>query len=166
MQLLAKLRPKASHILIVERDDGHTFLKATFNPRTALQTLNGAGMLTHRWQAIDSPHAEEIALRVAGEFEVYRVDAHGPWFIAEYDDVLRTLQDFDIATGKRVRDDRFQLQQPVQVESVGRGVISAFSGRLIVVKLDQPRGNVSRVLAPRSLVKPVIRADASRGAAA
>lgn len=157
MQILRRLRPTAAHVLIVERDDGHTFLKSTFNPRGTLQTLHTAGMLTHRWEAIDSAHAEEIALRVSAEFNLYRVDAFGPWFATSYDEMHRVLKDYDAATGARIRDDRFVINQRVQVTGAGRGTVVKVHSKDVVVNLDEPLAGTKQVLAPKALVRPVLR---------
>lgn len=157
MQFLKSLRPQAAHILIVERDDGHAHLVSTFNPRGVIARLNGAGMLTHRWQAVDSEHAESIVAAVGMAFRYARRDAFGPWFAADYDDILRVLNDYDPATGKRWRDERFEIGSRVQVAGAGRGHVKSFRGPMIVVKLEAPQGAVGEVIAPKSLVKPVLR---------
>jgi hypothetical protein len=162
MNLVKQLRPRAAHILIVERDDGHTYLASTFSADNALYRLNGAGLLTHRWLAIDTPHAEDIVAAVAKDFAPARLDAFGPWYLADYDEMLRTLQDFDALTGKRLRDARFEVGARVQVTGAGRGHIKAFRGPMLVVKLDSPRGSCSEVITSKSLVKPVLRVIATR----
>jgi hypothetical protein len=157
MQFLKSLRPQAAHILIVERDDGHTHLISTFNPRGVIARLNGAGMLTHRWQAVDSEHAESIVAAVGMEFRHARHDAFGPWYASDYDDVLRVLNDYDPATGKRWRDARFEIGSRVQVTGAGRGHVKSFRGPMVVVKLETPQGDSREVIAPKSLLKPVLR---------
>lgn len=157
MQILNSLRPRAAHIVIIERDDGHTFFASTFNPRGVVARMSGAGFLTHRWQAVDSPHAEEIVKAVGREFNLHRVDAFGPWYAADYDDILRVLNDYDPESGRRWRDARFEIGTRVQVQGAGRGHIHSFRGPMVVVKLDTPRGTCAEVIAAKALVKPVLR---------
>lgn len=157
MQILKSLRPKAAHIVILERDDGHTFLTATFNPQGVVLRLNGAGLLMHRMQVIDTQHAEPIVEAVGRHFSLHRRDAFGPWYAADYDDVLRVLNDYDMQTGRRWRDERYEVGSRVRVQGAGKGRITGFRGPHIVVDLDGPAGATSIVIAPKSLVKPVLR---------
>jgi hypothetical protein len=163
MKLIRHLRPRAAHILVVEPDDGYTFMKATFNPHGTLQALNGAGLLTHRWEALDTAYAEEIALRVGAQLNLLRVDAFGPWYVADFDDVMRIMHDFDLETGRRMRDARFEVGQRVQVTGAGRGHITEIRGSRVVVKLENPTGPLECVVASRSLVKPVLTMVCDRG---
>lgn len=160
-----QLRPRAAHVLVVERDDGHVFVKATYNPRGRLIALNAGGCLTHRWHAIDTPHAEEIALQLGADLRVQRLDAHGPWYVAEFEDVMRRIAAFDPKTGERIPA-AIAMGALVQVSGAGRGEVKAFRGDYLVVKLDEPLGgHVNTVLAPRALVKPVLRVVAGDRAA-
>lgn len=158
MQILHAIhRPTAAHIVIVERDDSHTYLASTFNPEGCVRRLNGAGLITHRCQVVDSPYSEEIVEAVGREFKLHRQDAFGPWYVADFDDVLRVLNDYDMQTGRRWRDARFEVGARVQVQGAGKGCIKSFHGQKLVVSLDAPVGAAREVIAPRSLVKPVLR---------
>lgn len=157
MQIIDSLRPRAAHILIVERDDGHTFLDSTFNAPGSIARLNGAGLLIHRWQVVDTDHAEDIVRLVGHQFELHRRDAFGPWFAADYDAVLRVLNDYDTNTGKRWRDERYTIGSRVRVEGAGKGKLTGFRGRHLIVTLDSPAGGAHQVIAPHTLVKPVLR---------
>jgi hypothetical protein len=158
MQILKTIRrPKAAHIVILERDDGHTYFASTFNPQGVVLRLNGAGFLTHRCQVVDSPHAEAIVEAVGRQFELHRRDAFGPWYVADYDDVLRVLNDYDTETGRRWRDARFEIGARVRVTGAGKGAIKGFRGQMLIVTLDTPSGAAREVIAPKSLVKPVLR---------
>ena len=71
--------------------------------------------------------------------------------------MLRVLNDYDFETGRRWRDARFELGSRVRVQGAGKGSIAGFQGQMILVKLEAPSGAVREVLAPKSLVKPVLR---------
>ena len=159
MRYLSNLRPKAAHILVVERDDGHTMLDATFNVKGRLALLNGGGCLTHCWMAIDSPYAEEIVAQVAHELRPFAKDGFGPWYAADYQKVARLVGDYNPTTGARYRDMRFEVGGRVSVAGAGKGTLTGFRGPMLVVKLDKPCGHANSVIASRAIVKPVLRAS-------
>ena len=83
-RFLESLRPRAAHIVLVERADGRVLVGATFFPRERLVLLRAAGLLEKSWSIIDAPHAEEIVAALRAAVRDVELDAFGMWFALPY----------------------------------------------------------------------------------
>lgn len=167
LTMISNIRPKAVHLLVFEAGEGKTCVKSTYNPRGWLLMMNAAGCMTHRWKAIDTPYAEEIASAIAGRLKVAQLDAFGPWFAAEYDFVMRIVDEYDFTTGRPLVDIAYGVGARVLVRDAGCGCVRSFRNGHLVVKLDKPLAEgVNTVIAPKAIVKPVVRLAVGGGAPA
>lgn len=83
-RFLDSLRPRAAHVVLVEREDGRVLVASTFFPRERVVLLRAAGKLGRAWSIIDSPHAEEIVAALRAAVADVELDAFGAWFALPY----------------------------------------------------------------------------------
>lgn len=151
-----------------------TFL-VTRHPAAQIEHL-GTQLEVSRSMVVTTPHAERIANELRTELADQVVSAWGnhPYFLADWEEVERLVGEFDHASGRRLRRGDVAVGDPVQVEiktaagdeaRKARGEVSAIHGRRYLVRLERAIGDLVSVWAPRSLLKPVIRACALVAAA-
>lgn len=155
---LKRIQDRAGYVLVVARGDGKVLLLGTDNARNRLIAINGASPLEHEVWAFRTDYFREIAAQLRARFDLYSDDAFGLWFHTDPRVLLDAIEEFDLATGRRVRmGELLRVDGRVTVKDFGAGVIRSIDARGAVVKLDNPRGGLSQVIAPRSLLKPHVR---------
>lgn len=145
----------APHVVVMERSDGYVGFAASRSPNDYLVAV-GKHAIIERTEVRPMCHSESVVEQLCGGFEF---DPGNRWGPIDFEKAIAELDAFDPMSGERRSLDYFVRGDRVWVKGAGKGRIRAFthSGRF-VVELDVMVGGMTRVEAPRSLVKPLIRA--------
>lgn len=156
-------------LVAVRTATGVVTFKVTRRPTEQVIHL-GTQLVIDQRSVLATPHAERIARELREQFTDHAVGvvSREPWFLVDWEQVTRAIEDFDPATGWRTRLGDISVGAEVQVDlwnheypdSKRRGQVVGIAGRRYIVKLSQPYGRVGEVIAPRSMVKPVVRVAA------
>ncbi len=146
----------APHVVVMERSDGYVGFAASRSPNDYLVAVSKHAII-ERTEVRPVMHSESVVEQLCGGFEF---DPGNRWGPIDFDRAIAELNAFDPLTGDRHSLDYFVRGDRVWVKGAGKGRIRAFthSGRF-VVELDEMIGGATRLEAPRSLVKPLLRAD-------
>ncbi len=157
---LKRILDHVGYVLIVARGDGKVLVLGTDNARNRLISINAASPLEHFVTAIRTDHYADIVRALKRRFAALAEDGFGLWFHVDPRELRAAIDEFDLATGQRVRDGQYAVNGRAWVKDLGGGTIAAITERGCRVRLDRPRGAVREVIAPRSLMKPYLRAVA------
>jgi hypothetical protein len=154
--------PGELHVVVAERGDQITGIFWTRNPHQHLANLSSATHLG-RIDIRPSPHAARVVASLARRFEASTSSRSSEsfWTFADFEEILAALGEYDLAVGALVERAGIKLDDPVYISKLGRGVVTGFTrcGRLIV-RLDRPTQHAqASAIAPRSQVKPILRAS-------
>lgn len=162
--MLSSIKSEAGHVLVVGRGDCKVLILGTSNAKNRLVAINGASPLEHDVRALETEHYRAIERDLALRFRAYREDGLGQWVTAEFEDVVKALDEYDADTGARKKCGPLELGERAWVHSVGKGDILGFVTvdathdgppiERVVVRMDatgQP------LAVPRQYVKPVLR---------
>ena len=150
-----------------------TFL-VTRHPAAQISHL-GMQLAVDHSMVVTTPHAQRIADELRHEFAEKALANWGnhPYYLVDWEDVERTIAEFDHVTGRRMRRGDVAVGDEVQVDittaaphAMGkrRGEVTGISGRRYLVRLLEPIGDFTGMWAPRSQIKPVVRCLALAGA--
>ena len=171
------VQPLHPYLVALQTATGAVTFLVTRHPATQLEHLGTQLELAHRL-VLTTAHAERIASELRAEFADKELTAwgHHPYYQVDWEDVLRLVDEFDPATGKRTSragvsvGDTVQVDistaLPHQIHRGRRGEVVSIAGRRYLVRLLEPIGDFTAMWAPRSLIKPVVRACALGGEAA
>lgn len=154
-RFMAKLIPGEGYVLVVGRADGKVLITATDNAPGRLALINGASPLEHEVRAVRTQHYKLLAQHLRERFRNCADDAFGLWVIADYSDVVEALEDYDPATGERLRNAHLYVGDTGYVRHMGKGEVRAFRGDRVLMRF----GEITSYI-PRSLVKCVVRVPA------
>lgn len=149
------------HIVIAERQDQITGVMYSRKPTEYLALLASATHLG-RTEVRPSRHAPKIVKALASRFSHSITDRNESsfWTAADYEELIAALDEFDLDRGVLIARAGVKLNDLVEVAHHGRGRVTGFTicGR-VMVRLEKA-GRLAEVgaIAPRSMVKPVIRA--------
>jgi hypothetical protein len=124
--LLPKIHPR---ILVVRRaGDGLVHIGALCSPEERIQLLQSYGVPIDTHVATrPTPHAQRIVANLKRRFSSAALDVSGPWFLVEYERVLRAVGEYDLDTGERVASDEIALHNTVWVDGFGCGKVTGFA---------------------------------------
>jgi hypothetical protein len=155
---LKRVHDLVGYVLIVSRGDGKVLVLGTDNARNRLIAINACSPLEHEVFVFRTDHFRAITNALQQRYRPYSIDGFGVWFEMDLSVLLAAVDEFDLGTGLRVRMGlHFCVGGRVTVKDTGSGTIASLNERGAIVKLDRPKGNVSQVIAPRSLLKPHLR---------
>jgi hypothetical protein len=148
------------HVVIAERHDHVVGALWTRHPRELLSILAGATLgrvctcaraATPRGWCAASPSASSTSITAKS------MDSF--WTVADFEEVVAALGEYDLERGVRIESAGMRINDEVHVTGWGRAIVTGFadSGH-VTVRLTHPGANAYGAVAPRSLVKPVIRA--------
>ncbi len=153
--------PGELHVVIAERGDQVTGVFWTRNPHQHLANLSSATHLG-RIEIQPSPHASRVVNGLARRFEASTSSRSSEsfWTVADFEEVLAALREYDLSLGALIERAGVKLDDHVYIPALGRGVVTGFTrcGR-VIVRLDRPKAHSqASAIAPRSCVKPILRA--------
>jgi hypothetical protein len=141
------------YILIAERDDSLTLIKALESPDAHLRVLGMYGTaITRHFRTELTHHAQAIVRAMRARFSHAATDPQGPWFAIEYAEAMQALGNWNIKTGKQVGLRDINLRDLVHVEGIGPGTVTGFQGSRIEVRHDRFANALRGTLAPASMV--------------
>lgn len=154
-EIMRTITAGAPHVVVMERSDGYVGFAASRTPNDYLVAVSKHAII-ERTEVRPIMRSESVVEQLCGGFEF---DPGNRWGPIEFDKAIAELEAFDPLSGERRSLDYFVRGDRVWVKGAGKGAIRGFtpSGRF-VVDLEEPAGRLQRVEAPRSLVKPLIRA--------
>jgi hypothetical protein len=171
------IQPLHPSLVALQTATGAVTFLVTRHPAVQLEHFGMQLEVAHRL-VVTTPHAD----RIANELRIEFADAQTttfcdrPYFLADWEDVVRVIGEFDAATGRRLTRSGVSVGDAVWVDistacpqflgRSRRGEVTGISGRRYLVRLDDPIGDLVSFWAPRKHIKPVIRAAALVGAAA
>jgi hypothetical protein len=155
--LMKTIRPGMPHVVVVEQLDGSVAVQHSRAPLDLLARL-GSHVYLGRVEVRPSPRAQAIAERVRDRLPGGPVHEF-TWHPADFEQAIELLDEYNLETGLIVQRAGVMLNGVVQVAKHGRGVVTGFTrcGR-VMVRLDRPGRAAITAIAPRSQVKPVVRA--------
>lgn len=142
-------------ILIAEQANGLVHIGAIDQPHARLELLQAFGATINRKHITErSPHALAVAAALRSGFATQLLERGGPWYVAEYREVMAALDQWDLTDGIRVGTKRLSLGTKVNVPEIGEGTVIGFemSGRVSVAIDRAPRGMLT-VLAHRKYLE-------------
>jgi hypothetical protein len=148
------------HIVVAERQDQITGIFWTRNPHQHLANLASATHLG-RVEIRACPYAPRVIDGVGRRLSpsIDSQSAGSFWSRADFEEILAAVDEYDLATGRRIANAGVKVGDPVHVAKHGRGRVKSMShAGLINVALDRPDGDTIGVVAHRSMVKPILRA--------
>lgn len=155
---LKRIHDLVGYVLVVARGDGKVLVLGTDNARNRLIAINAASPLEHEVRAYRTDHYAVIVDHLRRRFRPLSEDGFGLWFHADPRELFAAIEEYDLATGKRVRlGEHLRVAGRATVKDFGPGTIMSIDERGAVVKLDRPKGNLTEVIAPRALLKPHLR---------
>lgn len=156
---LTRIQDLVGYVLVVARGDGQVLVLGSDNAPNRLIAINAASPLEHEVSIYRTDHYQTIVDALRVRFRTYSADGFGIWFQMDPSEIRNAVEEFDLATGQRVRMGLWlKVGGRATVKEFGPGTISSMNERGAVVQLDRPKGNVRQVLAPRVLLKPHLRA--------
>lgn len=169
------IQPLHPALVALQTATGAVTFLVTRHPAAQIEHL-GTQLQIDRSLVVTTPHAERIANELRTELAEKQLTTFGthPYFQADWEDVEQLVGEFDPATGQRLRRGDVSVGARVQVAlevpegqppKNARGEVTGIHGRRYLVRLDKPVGAVVSMWAPRSLIKPIVRACALGGAA-
>lgn len=158
--MLKQLADHIGYVLVVARGDGKVLVLGTDNAPNRLTSINAWSPLEHDVVAYRTRHYARIVAAIKRRFGALSEDGFGLWFHADPREICAAIEEYSLATGERVRDGVFELNARVWVKDFGPGEIEGFTDRGARVTLERHVGGLREVLAPRSLMKPYLRAVA------
>lgn len=160
-KLMQTVAPGELHLVVAERLDQVVGVMWTLKPKQVLSNLSST---THLGRAEIEPAkgAKRVVTQLAARFEasITASTAEAFWTTADFEEIKSAIAEYDLATGMRIENAGVKVGSEVQINNLGRGTVTGFdkSGRLMVT-LERPRFSKGMIaIAPRSEVKPVIRA--------
>lgn len=158
---MKSILPGELHIVVAERHDQVTGVFWTRSPQQFLANLASSTHLG-RTESHACAHAARVLAGLARRFEdsieVRAFECF--WTAADFEEVLAALGEYDLERGILIERAGVKLDHPVYVTKLGRGIVTGFTqcGR-VIVRLDRPTAHAqASAIAPRSMVKPVLRA--------
>lgn len=151
-KLMATILPGAGYVLVIGRGDGKTLILGTENAGPRLAMVNGASPLEHQVRAVRTDHFKLIAACLRERFRAFADDCFGLWVAADFTEVAEALEDYDPATGERIRDGALYVGDRGYVRAVGKGTVTGFRGGRVLLRFGDAVFPV-----PRSMVKSVVK---------
>lgn len=157
---IATARPL--QLVAVRTATGATTFIVTRRPDEQLGHL-GRELEVDQRLVVATDHADEIAARIRSDLNDKRLLAQdGSWFGVDWETVLRLLGDFDLDTGYRIRLSDVSVGDEVWVRIasadarplLSKSTVLGIVGRLYLVELHQPVGEVRRLTVSRENLKP------------
>lgn len=169
------VQPLHPYLVALQTATGAVAFLVTRHPATQIEHLGTQLELAHRL-VVTTAHAERIANELRLELADRVSSAWGshPYFLADWEEVLDLIGQFDHATGKRLTRAGVSVGDLVQVDlstvdmpnQKCRGEVAGISAKRYLVRLHTPIGDFTGMWAPRSQIKPVVRVCALGGEAA
>lgn len=156
---LKRIHDHVGYVLLIARGDGKVLVLGTDNARNRLISINAASPLEHEVYAYRTDYFHEITAQLRRRYQLLSEDGFGLWFHVDPRELAAAIEEFDLESGKRVRiGAALCVGGRATVKDLGPGTITSLNARGAVVKLDRPKGRVTEITAPRSLLKPHLRA--------
>lgn len=161
------------NLVLARTVTGATTFIVTRRPDEQLGHL-GTQLEIDQRHVVQTEHADEIAQKIRQDLDDKRLLVHeGGWFGVDWETALRLVEDFDPATGQRVRLGDVSVGQLVWVKVAdadgpihsSKCTVVGIAGRLYLLELHRPVGGVRRLAMPRDLIKPHLRLAALAEAA-
>lgn len=160
---LDHIQEDAGYVLVVERGDGKVLILGTDNARNRLIAINAASPLEHFVRAFRTPHYAAIVAALKHRYGRWSEDGLGVWFHVDARELVVAVEEFDLATGRRVRAGPWlRVGARTLVKGIGFGhvkSIDALTGGARVL-LERPFRDLKEVIASPSMLKPHMRAPA------
>lgn len=156
------------HLVAARTATGSCTFFATRRPTEQLIHL-GTELQVDRRLYVPTPHAERIVHELQSEFAEDRCTtwAGRPYFTTDWEKVEATVEEFDLASGRRVTRAGVSVGDTVQVQmgladscSKLRGEVTAIAERRYLVQLERPAGDLTGGWFTRQLLKPIVRVPA------
>jgi hypothetical protein len=149
------------HVVVAERQDQVTGVFWTRNPQQQLANISCTTQIG-RVDVRPCARAARLVNGLADRFEasITARNVERFWSAADFEEIIAALEEYDLETGALKERAGIKLHDAVYVTNLGRGVVTGFSntGR-IMVRLDRPKAHAQAcAIAPRSCVKPILRA--------
>jgi hypothetical protein len=154
-QLMHGIPRNTPAVIIIQNDAGLCAVLDTREPHRNLMHIASTYTIERREALATHCHQE-----IAWQLREWLTSKHAgmPWAMVDFEDLKAQLAMFDPMTGKRRSLGGINVGDRVATADLGRGKVVAIrpDGRF-QINLDNPKGTLYSVLAPRSLIKPVLR---------
>lgn len=155
-----QLQEAAGYVLLVERGDGKVLILGTDNARNRLIAINAASPLEHFVRAFRTAHYAAIVAALKHRYGRWSEDGLGVWFHVDARELVTAIEEFDLATGLRVRAGPWlRVGGRALVKGVGFGQVKSIDARTggAVIRLEHPVRDLKEVIATPGMVKPHVR---------
>jgi hypothetical protein len=172
--MTTQIRPLHPYLVALQTATGAVTFLVTRHPAIQIDHM-GRQLEVARHMVVTTNHAERVMNELAVEFGEKLISTFGehPYYLVDWEEAVRVIDEFDHATGQRMRRGDVAVGDQVQVDIttaaphvVGKrkGEVTGISGRRYLVRLLEPIGDFTGMWAPRSQIKLVVRCLALAGA--